>query len=173
MPALQEYLPAAPQPKHLRLPPVPCAGPAAIHLAGSHRRHAAVGSGTARAGRLYRARSRLYRSQILQENMRSTAFFKLYKICILLHRCNLKFFAKNRFERSSKCIRKMQPAQVDRKGRPIRTYDPSLMMRTWRRVKDDLLLAVHSLNEVLQTGLGNVFVLVTFSSPTGTSGKMM
>jgi hypothetical protein len=31
---------------------------------------------------------------------------------------------------------------VDRKGRPIRTYDPSLMMRTWRRVKDDLLLAV-------------------------------
>ena len=31
--------------------------------------------------------------------MRLTAFFKLYKICILLHRCNLKFFAKNRFEK--------------------------------------------------------------------------
>ena len=26
--------------------------------------------------------------------MRSTALFKLYKICILLHRCNLKIFAK-------------------------------------------------------------------------------
>ena len=31
--------------------------------------------------------------------MRLTAFFKLYKICILLHRCNLNFFAKNRFEK--------------------------------------------------------------------------
>ena len=33
--------------------------------------------------------------------MRSTAFVKLYKICILLHRCNLKIFAKNRFEKSA------------------------------------------------------------------------
>ena len=30
-------------------------------------------------------------SEILQENMRLTAFFKLYKICILLHRFNLGF----------------------------------------------------------------------------------
>ena len=36
----------------------------------------------------WRARSRLYQNEILQENMRSTAFFKLYKICILVHRCN-------------------------------------------------------------------------------------
>ena len=43
---------------------------------------------------LWRARSRLYQNEILQENMRSTAFFKLYKICILLHRCNLKIFRK-------------------------------------------------------------------------------
>ena len=42
----------------------------------------------------WRARSRLYQNEILQENMRLTAFFKLYKICTLLHRCNLKFFAK-------------------------------------------------------------------------------
>ena len=42
----------------------------------------------------WRARSRLYQNEILQENMRLTAFFKLYKICILLHRCNLKIFAK-------------------------------------------------------------------------------
>ena len=39
-----------------------------------------------------RARSRLYQNEILQENMRSTAFFRLYKICILLHRCNLNLF---------------------------------------------------------------------------------
>ena len=41
----------------------------------------------------WRARSRLYQNEILQESMRSTAFFKLYKICILLHRCNLKISA--------------------------------------------------------------------------------
>ena len=42
----------------------------------------------------WRARSRQYQNEILQENMRLTAFFKLYKICILLHRCNLKILAK-------------------------------------------------------------------------------
>ena len=50
----------------------------------------------------WRARSRLYQNEILQENMRLTTFFMLYKICILLHRCNLKIFAKNRFEKSAK-----------------------------------------------------------------------
>ena len=48
-----------------------------------------------------RARSRLYQNEFLQENMRLTAFFKLYKICILLHRCNLKNLAKKRFEKSA------------------------------------------------------------------------
>ena len=49
----------------------------------------------------WRARSRLYQNEILQENMRLTAFFKLYKICILLHRRNLKILAKYRFEKSA------------------------------------------------------------------------
>ena len=49
----------------------------------------------------WRARSRLYQNEFLQENMRLTAFFKLYKICILLHRCNRKNLAKNRFEKSA------------------------------------------------------------------------
>ena len=44
--------------------------------------------------KFWRARSRLYQNENLQENMRLTTFFKLYKICILLHRCNLKIFAK-------------------------------------------------------------------------------
>ena len=43
----------------------------------------------------WRARSRLYQNEILQESMRSTAFFKLYKICILLHRCTQKFRKKS------------------------------------------------------------------------------
>ena len=42
----------------------------------------------------WRARSQVYQNESLQENMRLTAFFKLYKICILLHLCNLKFLAK-------------------------------------------------------------------------------
>ena len=50
------------------------------------------------------ARSRLYQSAILQENMRSTASFKLYKICILLHRCNLKNLAENCRKKNKKEI---------------------------------------------------------------------
>ena len=37
----------------------------------------------------WRARSRLCQNEILQENMRLNGFVKLYKIYILLHRCNL------------------------------------------------------------------------------------
>ena len=33
--------------------------------------------------------------------MRSTAFFKIYKMCTLLHRCDLKMLAKNRFEKTA------------------------------------------------------------------------
>ena len=39
----------------------------------------------------WRARSRLYHNEILQENMRLTAFFKLYKICILCTAAISKF----------------------------------------------------------------------------------
>ena len=42
----------------------------------------------------WRARSRLYQNEILQVNMRLTAFFKLLRICILLHRCDSNFFSK-------------------------------------------------------------------------------
>ena len=47
-------------------------------------------------------------TQVLQENMRLTAFFKLYKICILLHRCNLNILAKNRFEKSAISVKIQQ-----------------------------------------------------------------
>ena len=56
----------------------------------------------------WRARSRLYQNEILQENMRLTAFFKLYKTCILLHRCNLKMLAKNWFEKSATFVKIQQ-----------------------------------------------------------------
>ena len=45
--------------------------------------------------------------------MRLTAFFKLYKICILLHRCNLKIFAKNRYEKSAIFVKIQQILQND------------------------------------------------------------
>ena len=63
----------------------------------------------------WRARSRLYQNEFLQENMRSTSFFKLYKICILLHRCNLKIFAKNRFEKTAIFVKIQQKKCESRK----------------------------------------------------------
>ena len=61
-----------------------------------------IGANLAIFAKFWRARSRLYQNEILQKkNMRSAAFFKLYKICILSHRCNLKIFAKNRFEKTA------------------------------------------------------------------------
>ena len=76
--------------------------PAAAHPAGEEGgQPALVAAFFENFANFWRARSRLYQNEILQENMRSTAFFKLYKICILLHRCNLKNFAKNRFEKSA------------------------------------------------------------------------
>ena len=48
----------------------------------------------AKFANFWRARSRLYQNEILQENMRLAAFVKLYNIiCILLHRCNFKILA--------------------------------------------------------------------------------
>ena len=46
--------------------------------------------------KLYRARSRLYRSQILQPNAHFSAFFEIYKIYNPLHRSDLEISAKNR-----------------------------------------------------------------------------
>ena len=49
----------------------------------------------------WRARSRLHQNEILEENMRLAAFFKIFKTCILLHRCNLIILAKHRFDKSA------------------------------------------------------------------------
>ena len=51
------------------------------------------GIGTRRAGKLYRARSRLYRRQTLQVNIRWKALDEIYKICMLLHRSDLNVSA--------------------------------------------------------------------------------
>ena len=47
--------------------------------------------------------------------MRSTAFFKLYQICILLHRCNLKIFAKNRFEKTASRVKNSNFREISAK----------------------------------------------------------
>ena len=79
----------------------------------------------------WRARSRLYQSEILQENMRSTAFFKLYKICILLHRCNLKIFAKNRFEKTAIFLKIQQKFRKCRKICKILPNFKNFSLRIW------------------------------------------
>jgi len=60
------------------------------------------------AANFWWAPSRLYQNEVLQENMRLTTFFKLYKTCILLHRCNLKNLAKIRFEKSGLFVKFQQ-----------------------------------------------------------------
>ena len=46
--------------------------------------------------KLYRARSLLYRRQILQQNIRWKALDEIYKIYMLLHRSDLNISEKNR-----------------------------------------------------------------------------
>ena len=54
-----------------------------------HLAHAAAGC--RRSGKLDRARSRLYRSQILQENMRLKALAEIYTMHSFAQLCNLNF----------------------------------------------------------------------------------
>ena len=49
---------------------------------------------TARSGKLYRARSRLYRGQILQENMRLKALAEIYTMHSFAQLCNLNVWSK-------------------------------------------------------------------------------
>ena len=49
----------------------------------------------------WRARCLLYQNEILQENMRLTAFFKLYMMCALLHRSKFNILTKNRVKKSA------------------------------------------------------------------------
>ena len=79
----------------------------------------------------WRARSRLYQNEILQEKMRSTAVFKLYKICILLHRCNLKIFAKSRFEKSAILVKIQQNFCKCRKICKILPNFKKFSLRIW------------------------------------------
>ena len=57
---------------------------------------------------LQTARSRLYRRRFWQSNSHFAAFFKIYKICTLLHRSELEFLDKSRhfFEKFSKKLGK-------------------------------------------------------------------
>ena len=76
----------------------------------SPTQHGGLGLNGQNFANFCRARSRLYQNEILQENMRLRAFFKLYKICIFLRRCNLKILAKNRFEKSAIFVKIVQIA---------------------------------------------------------------
>ena len=105
----------------------------------------------------WRARSRLYRNEILQENMRLTAFFKLYKICILLHRCNLSNLKKQREKKKKQHLvvktRDREPLvfglflhlrrsllrRLGQSSRPRRT--PAQSTLTWSRLRPGWRLA--------------------------------
>ena len=50
--------------------------------------------------KLYKARSLLYRRQILQENIRWKALDEIYKIYMLLHRSDLNISEKIRHKKS-------------------------------------------------------------------------
>ena len=52
------------------------------------------GPATARSGKLDRARSRLYRGQILQQNMRLKALAEIYTMHSFAQLCNLNFLSK-------------------------------------------------------------------------------
>ena len=95
----------------------------------------------------WRARSRLYQNEILQENMRLTAFFKLYKICILLHRCNLKIFAKNRFEKLRISQNFWKFSQI------LANSESEILLIFWKNVILELCKGVHcvDLDESFQT----------------------
>ena len=53
-----------------------------------------IGSFTDRSGKLDRARSRLYRGQILQENVRLKALAEIYTMHSFAQLCNLIFLSK-------------------------------------------------------------------------------
>ena len=105
----------------------------------------------------WRARFRLYQNEILQENIRLTAFFKLYKICILLHRCNLSNLKKQREKKKKQHLvvktRDREPLvfgsflhlrrsllrRLGQSSRPRRT--PAQSTLTWSRLRPGWRLA--------------------------------
>ena len=64
--------------------------------------------------KLYRARSLLYRRQILQVNMRWKALDEIYKVYMLLHRSDLNISAKCRqtFSHFSAKFAKFRPVRL-------------------------------------------------------------
>ena len=73
-------------------------------------------SGMRMLTKLDRARSRLYRSQILQENMRLKALAEIYTMHSFAQLCNLNFFVK--FDRKRHC-RTVQNSELCRSRREL------------------------------------------------------
>ena len=86
--------------------------------------------------------------------MRLAAIFMLYKICILLHRCNLKIFAKNRFEKSAFSV-KFQ------KNCKIAHLHVRLEGARTTRASRDRAGAVFTVSDALTTAAAAVFGAVT------------
>ena len=68
-------------------------GPHTLPKSRKLSRRPDAGCCIARSGKLDRARSRLYRSQILQENMRLKALAEIYTMHSFAQLCNLNFLS--------------------------------------------------------------------------------
>ena len=77
----------------LRLPEMPWPAMCGSLRCADHWKDSNLHELTYLLGQLYRARSRLYRSQNLQVNTRWKALDEIYKICMLLHRSDLNILA--------------------------------------------------------------------------------
>ena len=64
-----------------------------------------------RRGKLYRARSRLYRNEILQVNMLLKALVEIYTMHSFAQLCNLKILSKN-CQNFAKILQKFNPANL-------------------------------------------------------------
>ena len=86
----------------------------------------------ARSGKLDRARSRLYRGQILQENMRLKALAEIYTMHSFAQLCNLIFFVKilPSIQPRTSLVKFARPSKAERRPRagdegvPLRRAGP-------------------------------------------------
>ena len=65
---------------------------------------------TRRAGKLYKARSRLYRRRFLRPNIQFAAFFEIYKICIFT--CPILFLVDFQYTRTQVDLVRCSPTSI-------------------------------------------------------------
>ena len=93
-----------------------------VPRSGPGLREHVVHAATARSGKLYRARSRLCRSQILQVSMRLKALTEIYTMHSFAQLCNLNFFCQNLPENCQKFSWILQRCERSVKFRKLKHF---------------------------------------------------